>query len=77
MDLQTNFRTIIDWLFEHYMILNSEKCCYMCSGKYCADDTFLRNGKKFENSKEEDVLGVTTESKLTLDSHIKRMLKQP
>lgn len=49
----------------------------MCSGKYCADDTFLRNGKKFENSKEEDILGVTTESKLTLDSHIKRMLKQP
>ena len=45
----------------------------MCSGKYCADDTFLRNGKKFENNKEEDDLGVTIESKLTLDNHIKRI----
>ena len=29
MDFQTDFRTIKNWFFENYMILNSENCLYM------------------------------------------------
>ena len=41
MDLQTDFRAIANWFFENYMILNSEKCHYMCIGKNCADDVHV------------------------------------
>ena len=58
------------------MILNSEKCHYMCIGKNCADETFIRNGKKFKSSKEETFLGVIIDNKLTFDSHINRMYKK-
>ena len=48
----------------------------MCIGKNCADETFIRNGKKFKNSKEETFLGVIIDNKLTFDSHINRMCKK-
>ena len=41
-----------------------------------ADDTFLHNGKKFKNSKEETILGVIIDNKVTFDSHINRMCKK-
>ena len=75
-DLQTDFRTITNFYFENYIILNSEKCHYMCIGKHCVDDTFIHNGKKFKNSKEETILGVIINNKLTFDSHINRMCKK-
>ena len=46
------------------------------SDKNCADDTFLNNGKKFKNSKEETILGVIIDNKVTFDSHINRMCKK-
>ena len=48
----------------------------MCIGKNCADGTFLHNGKKFRNSKEEIILGVIIDNKLSFDSHIKRICKK-
>ena len=51
-------------------------CHYMCIRKNCADDTFLHNGKKFKNSKEQTILGVIIDKKLTFDSHINRMCKR-
>ena len=62
--------------FLNYMILHSEKCHYMCIGRNCADDAFLHNGKKFKNSKEETILGVIIDNKLSFDSHIKRICKK-
>ena len=44
--------------------------------KSCADDTFIHNDKKFKNSKEETILGVIIDNKLTFDSHINRMYKK-
>ena len=45
----------------------------MCIGKNCADDTFIHNVKKFKNSKEETILGVTIDNKLTFSSRIKKV----
>ena len=73
MDLQTNLRAITNWFFENYMILNSEKCHY----KNCADDKFIHSGTKFKNSsKEETILGVIIDNKLTCDSHVNRICKK-
>ena len=41
-----------------------------------ADDTFLHNGKKFKNSKEETILGVIIDKKISFDSHINRIFKK-
>ena len=77
MDHQKDFRAIIFCFFsEDYMILNSEKSHCLWIGKNCADDTFIRNGKKFKNSKEETNSGVIIDNKLTFDSYIKRMCKK-
>ena len=31
--LAKDFQTAINWFYENYMILNTEKCYYMCKGK--------------------------------------------
>ena len=38
--------------------------------------TFLFNGQKFKNSKEETILGLIIDNKLTFDSHINRICKK-
>ena len=38
--------------------------------------TFLLNGQKFKNSKEETILGLIIDNKLTFDSHIDRICKK-
>ena len=58
------------------MILNSEKYCYMCIGNNCTNYTLIHNGKMFENSKGETILGVTIDNKLTFDSLVKMMCKE-
>ena len=47
-----------------------------CIGKNCADDKFMHNGKKYKNSKEEAILRVIINNKLTFDSHINRMCQK-
>ena len=44
--------------------------------KHCEDDKFIHISKNFKNNKEEINLGVTIDSKLIFDSHIKRMCKE-
>ena len=48
----------------------------MCIGRNWTDDIFILNVKKFENSKGETVLGVTIDSKLIFDNHIKKSAKK-
>ena len=70
-----SFRALTEWFFEKYMLLNQKKCHYMCIGRNIKNYKF-----KFENllsdSKEEVVLGVTTDNKLTFDSHIKNICRR-
>lgn len=48
------------------MLLNPSKCHYMSLGSKTEKDEFSFNGKFFENGKEETILGVTIENKLTI-----------
>ena len=47
----------------------------MCIGKNTESDTFKFDNVCLENSKEEVILGVTIDSKLTFDSHKKHLPK--
>ena len=47
-----------------------KKCHYMCIGRNIENDKFKFDNLLLENSKEEVVLGITIDNKLTFDSHI-------
>ena len=71
--LVKDFRAVKEWFYENFMILNPNKCHYMCIGKNTESDIFKFENVCLENSKEEVILGMTIDNKLTFDSHIKSM----
>ena len=74
--LVKDFRTVKEWFYENFMILNPAKCHYVCIGKNTESDVFKFENVCLENSKEEVILGITIDSKLTFDSHIKTMCRK-
>ena len=58
------------------MILNPNKCHYMCIGKSTESDIFKFENVFLENSKEEVILGIAIDNKLTFDNHIKSICRK-
>ena len=58
------------------MILNPNKCHYMCIGKNTESDIFKFENVFLENSKEEVILGIAIDNKLTFDNHIKSICRK-
>ena len=59
------------------MILNPNKCHYVCIGKKTESGIFKFENVCLGNSKEEEViLGITIDNKLTFDSHIKSICRK-
>ena len=59
------------------MIINPEKCKYMCMGKNSYDnDTLILNEFNFKNSDHEIILGITTDRKLTFNKYMKNLCKK-
>ena len=75
-NLKTDFTVVIEWFYQNYMVLNAEKCHYMCLGRNTENATFRFNQKVYENSKEETILGITIDNKLTFYSHVKEICKK-
>ena len=48
----------------------------MCIGRYTKNDRFEFDNLLLENSKEEVVLGITIDNKLTFDNHIKNICRK-
>ena len=74
--LVNDFRAVKEWFYENFMILNPKKCHYMCIGKSTESDIFKFENVCLENSKEEVILGITIDDKLTFDSHIKSICRK-
>ena len=53
------------------MILNTEKCHYVCLGKYSVSDSLTLCGEGLEANKLETVLGIRIDNKLNFENHIK------
>ena len=53
------------------MVLNAEKCYFMCYGKNTENETFIFNNFIFNNRNEEKIQGSTINNNLTFKSHIK------
>ena len=58
------------------MVLNAEKCHYMCFGTSSENDDFILDGIKLPNSCEEKILGVIIDNELKFDPHIRSMCKK-
>ena len=58
------------------MVLNADKCHFMCRGKNTENETFIFDNFIFNNSKEEKILGITIDIKLTFKSHIKILCRK-
>ena len=58
------------------MVLNSKKCHFMCIGKDRENETFTFKDVCYKSSKEEVILGITIDNKLSFGSHIRKMCKK-
>ena len=58
------------------MVLNAEMCDFMCLGKDARNEIFILKGLVTKNSKEQKILGVTIDNKLTFKSHIKNLCEK-
>ena len=64
------------WLEENYMVLNADKCHFMCLGKDTENETFIFNNFIFNNSNEAKILEITIDNKLTFKGHIKTLCRK-
>ena len=75
--LLADFKTVIEWFSDNYIIINPDKCKYMCKGKTIDDNDHLSfNEFNLKNSDYEIILGITIEQKLTFTKHIKNLCKK-
>ena len=72
--LLSDFRTVNNWFYENFMIINPGKCHFMSIGKETHDeDVFYYNNLTLKNSDEEEILGVTIDRVLTFHQHLNKM----
>ena len=74
--LLNDFNVVTEWFFENYMVLNTGKCHFTCLGKNTENETFTFKDTIMNNSKEEKILGVITDNRLTFSSHIREICKK-
>ena len=68
-----DFRTVNNWFYENFMILNPGKYHFMSIGKATHDeDGFYYDNLTLKNSNEEETLGVNVDRRLTFHQHIKK-----
>ena len=63
-------------VFQKLHGIKPKKCHCMCIGRNTENDKFELDNLLLESSKEEVVLGVTVDNKLTFDSHIKSICRK-
>ena len=75
--LLSDFMIVEDWFFENYMILNPEKCYFMCIGKNVSDSELLNlNDLNLKNCKEVEILRITLDRNLNFKRHIKNICRK-
>jgi len=74
--LLNDFDIVKEWFYENYMVLNAENFHFMCIGKNTENETLVINNTTLHNSKEEKILGVIIDNKLTFNSHIREICKK-
>ncbi len=77
MRLESDSTVIIQWFQDNFMKLNAEKCHFMVLGRSADQTITVRIGNStIENSREEKLLGVIIDRKLTFETHINKLCKK-
>ena len=74
--LSIDFDAITKWFYKNHMALNAGKCLFMCFGKDTVNENFIFKGLVMTNSKEQKILGITIDNKLTFKIFIKNLCKK-
>ena len=74
--LNTDFDTAAKWFYENHIALNAWKSHLICLGKDTRKETFIFKGLAIKSSKQQKILGVTIDYKLTFKSHIKSLCEK-
>ena len=74
--LAKDFGIVTNWFYQNFMVLNSKKCHFMCISKDGENETFTFKDVCYKSSKDEVILGITIDNKLSFDSHIRKMCKK-
>ena len=74
--LSTDFDAVTKWFYENHIALNAGKSHLICLGKDTRKETFIFKGLAIKNSKQQKILGVTIDYKLTFKSHIKSLCEK-
>ena len=61
--LLSDFKTVNEWFHDNYMIINLDKCNYMCLGKNNDNDTFSFNEFNLIYRKKETILRIKVDQK--------------
>ena len=75
--LRFDFDLVLKWFEENYFILNADKYHFICIRKDTKNETFIFNNFIFNNSNEEEILGISIDNKLTCKSYIKILSSKP
>ena len=75
-NLKADFLRISKWFHENFMVLNPDKSHFMVLGDSNFTCSFTCNRTTIETSKEEKVLGITIDDKLTFTSHLGNIIKK-
>ena len=71
--LSQDLRKLSEWFTENFMILNPDKCHYMCLGKDAVNDILKLCDVELKSSELETVLGIEIDQKLTFNCHVKTL----
>ena len=71
--LSQDLPKLSEWFTEKFMILNPDKCHYMCLGKDTLNDILKFCDEELKSSKFETVLGIEIDQKLTFNCHVKTL----
>ena len=74
--LKQDFSKIFQGFYEHLMILNPNKCCFLNLGFQDAQHNFAYDNITIENVSEEKIPGITIDNKLSFKSHLKNIGKK-
>ena len=70
--LLNDLNKVTEWFFENYLVLNTRKCHFMCLG----NETFIFKDTIMNNSKEEKILCVILDNRLTFSRQIRELCKK-
>ena len=74
--LKQDFSKKFKWFYEHFMILNPDKCYFLTLGFQDTQPNFSYNNLTIKNVSEEKILGITIDNKLNFKSHLENICKK-